>query len=384
MNIVKVKFGVERCPKKIGLPIGCDSCVLPVGYAGTEFIQSTEGSTICNYCTDHREPVFLGFDQLIKDLDLQSGEKVGVTVSGGKDSIWMWMKLVDILGSEKVTAFNHHKAGLVHPLAEENVQKAKEILHTDLVMVSDEDMHTRFKKNLEVLLGNPDPAMIRVALCVGCRYGITGAMYAEGKKLGINKFMSAASYLELAPFKSCLMKMKGSGDEHLGLEVGLKESPEYSWSNENLIYIRRDDAHCYKTELSGRKSMSMYPNVHILDLDTYVPNIPSRNEEEVKERIGWRRPARSWHFDCQIESFKDVFYYGTLGYTETDFNLSAMVRHGLISREEALKNIYSAREEIVNGKENIFELMELLGVGKLKDKMNSFYEHSKFLSGQHR
>lgn len=333
---------------------------------------------------DHKEPEFKGFKQLVADLNLRPDEKVGVTVSGGKDSAWMWMKMVDILGPDKVVAFNHRKDGLVHPIADANVKKAQEILKTELIVVNDTDMLPRFRRNLPVLLSNPDPAMVRVATCVGCRHGITGAMYKEGERVGVTKFMSGASYLELAPYKAELMKRKGNGDEHKGLEVGLKENPGYGWSQENLALIDRDDKHCYKADISGKKSMAMYPNVQFFDLDTYVPNLPERNENEVKERLGWERPARSWHFDCQVETFKDVLYYGKLGYTETDYNLSAMVRYGLIDRHEAVRRLSNAREEIVNSERAVLNLMDQLGVGDSKEQMREFYRSSPFLSELHR
>ena len=40
-------------------------------------------------------------------INLQEGEKFGVTVSGGKDSLYAWYKLVEYFGPEKVVAFNH-------------------------------------------------------------------------------------------------------------------------------------------------------------------------------------------------------------------------------------------------------------------------------------
>src|SRR3990167_3848798 len=84
----------ERRILPIGLPLGCDKCVLPAGYAGADFVEEKSGKTICNFCKDHVEPIFLGEDQFIYDLGLQEGEQIGVTVSGGKDSMYAWMWLV--------------------------------------------------------------------------------------------------------------------------------------------------------------------------------------------------------------------------------------------------------------------------------------------------
>lgn len=257
----------------IGLPPGCGKCVFPKEYAGAVF-RSVNSETVCNFCFEHQERKFLGGKQLIGDLNLDTDEQVGVTVSGGKDSLYAWMWLVDRLSSERVVAFNHRKIGLVHPIAEDNLSRAAAILKSELVQFSDTEMLPRFRKNLAALLANPDPAMIRVALCAGCRAGISGKMFALGKNKGIAKFVNAASYLELAPFKAALMKMKGSGSEKLGLLRGLKKNSLYN-HGDSIQTIMADDDHCHKTQLAGGKSFELYPKIQYFDFDRYLPNIPS-------------------------------------------------------------------------------------------------------------
>lgn len=362
-----------------GLPFACEKCVLPKGGAGVNFFHNGNSGKICNFCSEHQEPTFLGEERLICDLNLDTNEQIGITVSGGKDSLYVWMKLVDLLGSNRVIAFNHRKVGLVHPIAEENLARAEKILGSKLIQFSDAKMLPRFHKNLSALLANPDPAMVRVALCAGCRFGISGEMFALGEERDITKFVSAASYLELAPFKAAIMKSKGNGDEKTGLLKGVKENPLY-YHSDNIQTIMQDDRHCHKTQLSGKKSFDLYPQIQYFDFDRYVPNVPSQYEAAVKERLNWHRPERSWHFDCLIESFKDIFYYGTLGYTETDYNLSAMVRHKLLSRNEAERQLLEYRKKLINSEEEIAELMNKLGVKSLIPQMENFYQNSVFLS----
>jgi len=111
----------------IGLQPGCDFCVIPFNYASASF-KLINDHKICNFCHNFKTPSFLGEDKLIEDLDLKNNEKIGVTVSGGKDSLYMWLWLVNKLGKDKVIAFNHHKIGLVHPIAKRNLEKAKKIV----------------------------------------------------------------------------------------------------------------------------------------------------------------------------------------------------------------------------------------------------------------
>ena len=157
--------------------IGCDFCVTPDHYKTAHFTTLKNGKQICNYCKNHVRKQFKGIKQLKEDINLKEGEKIGVMVSGGKDGLYAWMTLCNIFGPENVIAFNHHKSGLVHPFAYENLLNASRILKSQLIIVEDNDFIIRFRKNLEAFVKKPDPAMTRVALCAGCRYGITGNLY---------------------------------------------------------------------------------------------------------------------------------------------------------------------------------------------------------------
>ena len=175
------------------------------------------------------------------------------------------------------------------------------------------------------------------------------------------------------------MKAKGGGDERQGLLVGLKENPLYN-HDDNIEVIMLEDEHCHKTKLTGGGSFKLYPDIRYFDFDKYFPNTPDQSETAVRERLDWNRPERSWHFDCLIEQFKDLFYYGLLGYTETDYHLSAMVRHRLITRDEAISRLIDARGKVINSREEIFGLMNQLGIDYLVSEVAEFYENSPFLS----
>lgn len=373
----KVDLTGETC--EIGLPLGCSQCVLPVDYLGAKFTQ-INGSSVCNFCNEHQPPVFLGENQLLQDLNLSRDEKVGVTVSGGKDSLNTLIWAVDTLGPKKVVGFHHRKVGLTHPLAQDNLEKAKKILRCPIVIIEDREMLPRFQVNLGILLANPDPAMVRVALCAGCRFGISGLMFQAGNEKGVKKFITSASYLELAPFKSALMKAKGSGDEQQGLIRGLQEAPAYNYGN-NVAVILREDQLCHKSQLTNGQSKNQFPGVKYFDYDRYFLHDPEKVQQNVIQRVDWMWPGdNSWHFDCVIETFKDIFYYGLLGYTETDYYLSAMVRHGLITRNEAINRLIKARKAVIDSQETAFALLTKLGVADLSDELANFYSQSQFLS----
>lgn len=367
--------------EKNGVKIGCDYCILPSNYENIVFTKINDGISQCNYCRNFISQDFKGKEQLIKDLDLKDTEKVGVMVSGGKDSIYLWMWLVENIGANRVVAFNHNKVGLVHKYATDNISKAQKILGSELVVVDDYAMYNRFKNNLEAFLDKPEPAMVRAAFCAGCRYGITIQLYQKGKEFNVSKFVSGASYLELAPFKAELMKKKGLGNEKYGLISGLADNSKYNFDN-NIEIMLRDDDLAYKSRNNNKNSDNVFKEFHLFDFDEYFENNPQYYEKEVSEKLGWKRPERSWHFDCLIENFKDFFYYGLLGYTETDFKLSQMIRYNLISRNDALKELYIYRNRMKNYLGDIIALLEEIDMMCLKEKVIEFYNNSKYFNNK--
>ncbi|MFR1295502.1 MAG: hypothetical protein ACLSBH_08770 [Coprobacillus cateniformis] len=121
-----------------------------------------------------------------------------------------------------------------------------------------------------------------------------------------------------------------------------------------------------------------FKNYKLFDLDDYIENNPDEYEKAVTERLSWKRPEKSWHFDCIIEEFKDFFYYGTLGYTENEFKLSQMIRYNLISRDDALKEIYHYRNKMKNSLKTILQLLDELHLSYLNDEFIQFFKNSKY------
>jgi hypothetical protein len=377
--LLAIKAPFSKAQARLERLIGCDRCVLVKGYAGSAF-EKTEDGKICSFCKEFRKREFLGKEALFKDLSLRDDEKVGVTVSGGKDSTYIWLWLVENFGSDKVVAFNHKKVGLVHPLAQMNLKSAERKLGSVLVQLEDHEFLTRFKNNLCALLSKPDPLMVRVALCAGCRFGISGKLFQEAEKLGIKKMINGASYLELAPFKRELLRMKGDGNETKGLLRGLMENTSYYFPG-NLAAMMVDNEHCHASHLSEGKNRALYPSMTYLDFYKYFPNIPSRIERRVEDGLNWKKPGKEdWHFDCLVEPFKNLFYYGLLGYTEVDYKLCEMVRYDIVTREEALMELYDSRRRIIASKNRIFALLKKIGSEDLIQQFNKFIQQSGFLS----
>ena len=356
----------------------CQNCGMTCRYLNA--FHHSDRKTGCSICRDRGEKAFKGLEALKRDIDLQPGERIGVTTSGGKDSIHALSVMVDLFGSDRVAALTHHKVGLTDPIAEENLRKAVSILGTELITVEETKMQERFRRNLALLIRNPDPAMVRVVLCAGCRYGITEELYRKGEQAGIRKYVSAASYLELAPFKEELLAMHGEGDTDRGFEALMKRYREYDY-DDNLFYIRRDNGYKYKSNRSDDRGglKDRVNEYHLFDLDNYLENNPEQIERYVAERLGWQRNERSWHFDCIIEEVKDMFYYGMLGFTETDFKLAGMVRYGLMTVEEARRQLSIVRWQLEHSYPKMEQFFIRFGLSDSLTDLRRFYRESRYL-----
>lgn len=353
----------------------CLRCGLPGIY---EFGDIRDGE--CKFCRNFKRKTFLGEEQMLRDLDVQDGEKIGITLSGGKDSCYMAGKLADLLGPDKVTAFFYYKPGLTSSVARDNVEKVRKTLGINVETVEDTQAFSRFRKNLEVVLRHPDPALTRIALCVGCRFGITENLYRRGEEMGIMKYMSGASYLELAPFKEELLAAKSlRNDINEGFEIVLNGCPALHYGNNRELMIR-DNKYKYKNNDTEQNNFGTSYRYRLFDFDNYFENNPEEVERAVTERFDWKKTDRSWHFDCVIEEFKDVFYFGNLGYTELDFKLAAMVRYGLISREEAMNRIREQAESISRSFTDFKGKLIRMGLSHCLDDLRNLYKELPYLN----
>jgi len=285
---------------------------------------------------------------------LKNEEKIGVTVSGGKDSMYVWQRLVSKFGPERVIAFNHHKINAVHSIATKNLKDAQKILKSELVIIEDSDFFERFKKNLKTYIKTPNPAILRAVICAGCRYGISNGIFKEAKKYNVKKIVNGASYLELEPFKGHYMEKLGNGSEEKGLLLGLTENKEYL-SKSNLEIIIKDHFNCHEKNLSNKINSSDIEYINFFD---YVENNPRLIKKEVVENLNWSHPVGvTWRFDCLVEDFKQFFYLNEYGYSELDFKYSEMVRYGLISREKSMQTIETQNAKILSDYDRLLKFL---------------------------
>jgi len=358
--------------------MGCDFCVLVKGYESA-FFEKRNNKTICNFCENFREQEPLGVDQLIKKLSLKAKEKIGVTVSGGMDSLHVWAYMVKLFGYERVVAFNHYKMGLVHPIALENLMTAEKILSSKLIQINDHKFFHRFKKNIFALLKKPDPAVVRVVLCAGCRTGISQEIFSEANRLGITKIVNGQTRIDFAPFKDALLVKKGEGNKIKGLMKCLYENTKY-YHGDNLIKIMQDEENYHWGKIGRSKNRDLLKQVIYIDFYRYIKYVPSNVEATVKNELNWKSPTgNNWHFDCLVVPVKNYIYYGLLGYTELESKLSQLIRSGFMSKEFAAEELQRKRNKIIESKEYLFSFFHGIKCEKLIYNLEYFCKKSPYL-----
>lgn len=316
----------------------CKKCGILMKYPG-----ASNNTDTCNYCNSFTRKSFKGTSALIKRLF--DAPFIGVSVSGGKDSLFVWNWAVSTFGADRVIAFNHCKVNAVDPIATQNIKNASNILHSKVIYIMDNEFYPRFLENLKTYIQNPNPAILRAVLCAGCRNGISNRIFEECSKYNVSKVLNGSSYLELAPFKGYAMKEYGHGNETRGLLYGLAECNDYLTSD-NLLTIIQDHFNCHAVNLSNKPNAY---DIDYIDFFDYFENNPAQISELVTTKLNWKHPEGcTWHFDCIVEDFKQLFYYMAYGYTELDYKFSEMVRYNLLSREEALKKLITQTNTIIS------------------------------------
>ncbi len=159
---------------------------------------------------------------------------------------------------------------------------------------------------------------------------------------------------------------------------GILENPLYDFPG-NIEILLHEERHCHAQNLVGKSNL--YPAIDYLDFYEYIPNDPIEIVQELRNELDWEAPEeRDWRFDCLVCQFKELCYYGILGYTETDNRISEMIRYGHITREEGLKNLYQARQSVYQNTDSIFQALSTLGIDELEPLIRSFIELSPYLS----
>ncbi len=350
----------------------CTRCVLVDRIPGSDF----DARGVCSWCRSgypNYRP--LGADALrnIIRARLRSGSEADciVGISGGKDSAFALWALKKEFGL-RVEAFTYDHDG-VSEHARENIRAICSTLDVPLHTFSlGKHRHLdSFKDYFESFLVRPSPVTAGMT-CVACKH-----LHVFGSRLAVEKRAPFAVWancpLEYSPFLA--LKRRGNGAQREGLLKGgalltaeVLRSPRFLSSIARHFPLTMEG--CLAFAPSSPYLRWRYPSVEQLVFFEYWPWNPDKIPGTLTREAGWRKPAdvpNDWHSDCVFNVFKEFLFQSILGVSYTDGFLSNQIRHGLITRDQALIHLAESKRYFARA---FPEALERTGLSHLASRID--------------
>ena len=309
----------------------CTRCVLPETYPNIQFDQ--EG--ICNFCRDHKPPVYAGKPALLKRLDRfknKSGDYDAIIgLSGGRDSSFTANYVVKELGL-KVIAFTFDN-GMIPATTWENIHNTVSILGIDHRVISSQSLQKTVKQVMNGISHRPSPSMVAF-LCTGCYKGIVESYDRIVAETDCHLIISGGGEPEQS-FAESLLAGEGPRTRNKLIKGFAREflrNPYFL--NPALLNSFYQE---YKSRFKGGK-----PNYVSLQLFDYIEWDEELILSTIQQKLKWRVPEKmssSWRSDCKINVIRQYLYQQLLGFTKNDELLSQLIRSGAYAREDALSRL---------------------------------------------
>jgi hypothetical protein len=98
----------------------------------------------------------------------------------------------------------------------------------------------------------------------------------------------------------------------------------------------------YLTVFAPRTRKRSATTARTISLFDYVPWDEDRIMRTIVNELGWKRSRESevdWRSDCKLAILKNQMYIETMGFSRNDILVCAMVRQGLLGRDEAVRRL---------------------------------------------
>jgi len=368
----------------------CSKCILPDSHPDVNL-----NNGVCNFCNGFENSRLSklkvkGAEELSK---LLKSKKTGqydcvIGLSGGKDSSYILYYAVKIMKLAPLAVFFNN--GLVVNEALENVRDMCSKLDVDLIT----GHATKYRRKLirKALLLSKLRGK-HVSHCVNCENNIRSFSLNQAKKFNVPFLLwgstdyedSTSSYADkntvafkhsFGAKKSSFKKMisKGSNLLHSKMPLGKIIVVTYH----HLLYriytvldnIKQNSPVGLKV-LDPQMGVSFDQNyTQVVYFFDYIAYNPLYMIETLKKEIGWKAPTgKESRMDCKLHSISNYMHWKLTGITKDGFGMAALIRSGLMDRDEALR-----RETILlDGlKENAEKYSQELGVKDITKTAYSF------------
>jgi hypothetical protein len=319
----------------------CSTCILPADYPRLDFDEAGR----CSLCRAHQPIAYRGLEALRRDVGALAARRPRrrydciVGTSGGRDSSYLLHLARRVLGLNVVALFVDH--GHVPEESLDNVRRMTDALDVPLVVHRHDRLERCFPVHLRAWLRRPRPHTL-ATLCVGCKGSIITATHQRTRALGVPVQLWGGTPFEMATYKMDLLRAPWVPDRRLAYVTGylgqLAANPALAANPRCAAEQAREFAVFYGFWTDARVRLE---GIH--HVAPYVDYVHWREEEitrVLETGYQWRRLkglASSWRGDCHVAPVRAYLYRAMLGYDDKVAHLSALVRDGQITRNEALE-----------------------------------------------
>lgn len=354
----------------------CQNCIVPDNYPQASFKDG-----ICAFCRAENLRAGLGENVLGSEALLRlltsvrnEGYDCLVPISGGKDSSYALFHIAKVLKLRPLAVM--FDSGFMSKIARENVVNLCRHLSVELVTLTASPFYRNFIR--EVLSVAKFTGRFNM-VCLGCEKNLRTFMLNEARKRKIPFIIWGSSDLE----DSAKTRLKGdSFREEYGklkgmlklyavlilslLDLSLKDMFKASIHLLRASYFSVRDSLAieapspWKKFLPFAQVMFKSKNTKVVYFFDYLKYEPFKYIDTLVREAGYRvYSGREVRMDCRLHSFVNWQQLKSTGLTADGFSFSVLVRHKLLSREEAAR-----REEVVknNLSNECYDLCRELGI----------------------
>lgn len=265
-------------------------------------------------------------------------------ISGGRDSTYMLHILKNVLGLNPLTYFIDHD--FIPDHTRNNVMTIAKKAGVKLIVEKSPVLHYCFHKTYNAWKKRPSPATIS-AFCMGCKSRVIFTDYKLAIQYKIPLIINGGTPFEYASYKTDLMKTDPQSSKMRSYIMGyvheIIKNPSLVL-DPRLILMQGFEYMTYMNfnPAAHRFLRSLF---HLTFIDPYWMYIKWEEKKvlsTIKTEFDWKNfpgMQSSWRGDCYIGPLRQYLYYALLGYSDKDVHLSALIRDGQISREEALNRV---------------------------------------------
>jgi tRNA(Ile)-lysidine synthase TilS/MesJ len=319
----------------------CSKCLLPADYLNIEL----DSDGVCQHCRNYQSPNWLGTEKLMEaikePLRLNKSTKYDCVVgfSGGRDSTYILWYLVKILKLRPLAVFSDDL--FIPDIALKNIESTCQMLGVELRAIKHDNLKKCLKPHLNAWIKRPVPESL-MFINVGERIGYETLVELEAIKEGVHLIFGGRSLIQAQEkYKTELMKINHKGGKLswiMGYFIQVLFNPSLAL---NLFCLKIQ----YKEFMGVKWKEKLVRNHNLTIIHPFFKYIHWK-EKEIEDvlfnELKWQSTKGSKQtarFGCEVDTLRQYLFYRTLGYNDSNVDLSVLIRDGQLTRKEAAKKL---------------------------------------------